>query len=548
MTLRLLEGHVLDTLKELAPASVHCVVSSPPYWGLRDYNLPPQVWDAPEGRCAHVWGDETLRTSSGGLNSTTIGSGKGQSTSAGSLFTASQGAFCQQCGAWRGSLGLEPTIDRYVSHLVQVMAEVWRVLRDDGTLWCNLGDSYAAHPNQRSVHDQAGAKQRSNHASTGTPSRHVTGLKPKDLIGLPWRVAFALQEAGWWLRSAMTICKVACMPESVQGSRWEQHRVKVRKGRVARHGLDRGEGHVTESDVGERQDGAQWIDCPGCAKCAANDGLVLRMSAGRPTQATEMMFLLTKRETYFWDSEAVKESATCTPRPETSRNHDGTKSSVTGNHANGGTLGWNRPDAGRNMRNWFTVSPEPFPGAHFAVFGTKWIVPCIKAGTSARGCCSVCGAPWVRIVKRESYGVGAAGPGNRQIDGHSHDRVARGEVTRAGFSLTTTLGWRPSCAHDAPVVPCVILDPFGGAGTTALVAQRLGRDAILCELNPDYAKMARARVQGDMPLFYEEASADGVGGATLLAGLGRRAGESSPSELQALFAPRQETMSLFTEE
>src|SRR3990167_1931971 len=163
-TLVVHQGHVLDVLRRMPAESVHCVVTSPPYMGLRDYKLESQVWD----------------------------------------------------DGWRGSLGLEPTPDLYVQHLVDIFREVKRALRRDGTLWLNMGDCYAAHPGQRSVDDAVGSKQRSNIGSTGTPSRSVDGLKPKGLLGMPWRVSFALQADGWWLRQWLPWVKRGAMPDSAE--------------------------------------------------------------------------------------------------------------------------------------------------------------------------------------------------------------------------------------------------------------------------------------------------------------------------------------------
>ena len=250
MTVRILVGHVLDRLADLPDESVHCVVTSPPYWGLRDYKIPPQVWGG--NGCAHEWGGAipTREQTGGGGNKANVGSFHGGSTS----------AFCQHCGAWRGSLGLEPAPALYIAHLVEIFREVRRVLRKDGTLWLNLGDSYATGagkakqagggaqgerwrgPGMAQVPDN---KNPGAMIPTYQPNRMpLPGLKPKDLIGIPWMLAFALRDDGWWLRSEITWAKRAPMPESV---------------------------------------------------------------TDRPTMATEKVFLLTNSAKYFYDAEAVKE-------------------------------------------------------------------------------------------------------------------------------------------------------------------------------------------------------------------------------------------------
>ena len=150
-------------------------------------------------------------------------------------------------------------------------------------------------------------------------------------------------------------------------------------------------------------------------------------------------------------------------------------------------------EGGANLRNVWTVPTKGFSEAHFATFPPALIEPCIKAGTSERGCCAKCGAPWVReiIVGKTLNRTSQNGQGNGQLN----------KSGRFGDSQRDTSGWSPSCDCNTDIVPCTVLDPFGGAGTTGLVADRLGRDAILIELNPEYAEMARRRIEDDAGLF-----------------------------------------------
>ncbi|AEK57884.1 DNA methylase N-4/N-6 domain protein [Acidithiobacillus caldus SM-1] len=189
-------GHVLDVLRELPKNSVQTVVTSPPYFGLRDYGLEPVVWEPvvyapmpgmPEIRvpawvdadewavCDHEWGDwaenhDVRETAIAGKTRTTDRSYGGDASRRfdGNHQKHHHGQFCRRCGAWRGCLGMEPSAELYIGHMVQVFRAVRRVLREDGTLWLNLGDSYA------------GGRE------------HAAGIKPKDLLGVPWRAAFAL--------------------------------------------------------------------------------------------------------------------------------------------------------------------------------------------------------------------------------------------------------------------------------------------------------------------------------------------------------------------
>jgi len=164
---------------------------------------------------------------------------------------------------------------------------------------------------------------------------------------------------------------------------------------------------------------------------------------------------------------------------------------------------------GRNIRTVWQIATQPYPDAHFATYPPKLVEPCIKAGTSERGCCMECGAPWTRVIERKG-----GPPNNRFRDGlagncktaHATGTVAGAALSRLykehGYPTITTIGWRPTCKHDTEPTPCTVLDPFLGSGTTLLVADALGRDSIGIELNPEYAEMARKRLASrSYPLF-----------------------------------------------
>lgn len=394
MTTHIMVGHVLDKLAELPDESVHMCVTSPPYFGLRSYGTEPQIW--PDG--------------------------------------------------WRGELGLEPTPALYIEHMVAVFREVRRVLRKDTTCWANIGDSYAAsggHSGQGSTSRRIGRSNvnEQNRGSTNIPN----GYKPKDLLGIPWMLAFALRDDGWWLRSEITWAKKAPMPESV---------------------------------------------------------------TDRPTCATEKVFLLTKSARYFYDAEAVKEDSEYPDDNRKSRQNPDDYKSMMGengqlravlNPANARTY----PQ--RNMRNFWLLGPEPFSPAHFATFPTEIPRRAILAGTSERGVCPQCSAPWERLIKR-SKGQGVRNAHGKALTTPRHDGNAWNENDGRGFSPveTETLGWRAAChCHSRDPIPATVLDPFLGSGTTALVADQLRRDCIGIDLKPQYAEMARDRVTDACPLFAE---------------------------------------------
>ena len=207
----------------------------------------------------------------------------------------------------------------------------------------------------------------------------------------------------------------------------------------------------------------------------------------RPTSAHEKMYLLTKAARYFYDADAVRTEA-----PERNNNDRKPASWPTSAQYNG---------QGANLRNVWTFATEPYRDAHFAVMPTAIVEPCIQAGTSEKGCCEQCGKPWVRLTE-------PAQGGSMGQSWHDHrDDNMRGQrgthCDGRAYRRGKTRGWSPACDCTADTVPCTVLDPFGGSGTVGLVADRLGRDAILIELNPDYADMARERIRADAPLLAE---------------------------------------------
>lgn len=318
----LLIGDCRNTLKTMRDKSVNCCVTSPPYFGLRDYQVKEQI-------------------------------------------------------------GLEPTPDEFVAAMVEIFREVKRVLRDDGTLWLNLGDSYfQGHGGSSTMGKGATMRKRVSQAhvmrdrddvdvaswSNRDASRKevIPGFKPKDLMGIPWRVAFALQADGWWLRQDIIWHKPNPMPESV---------------------------------------------------------------TDRCTKAHEYIFLLSKSPRYYFDSEAIKEPAVSDHKSGNGFKRD---ARMSYQNADGTPRGndeqWTDVGGKRNRRSVWTVSTKPFKGAHFATFPPDLIEPCVLAGAPVGG---------------------------------------------------------------------VVLDPFGGAGTTGLVAQRNGRNSVLCELNYEYVGIACERL-GDV--------------------------------------------------
>lgn len=382
-------GKVDDFLCGLPDGSVHCCVTSPPYYGLRDYG--------------HA-----------------------------------------------GQIGLEPTPAEYVARLVAVFAEVKRVLRPDGTCWLNLGDSYA-HSLRQAGEKFAGAKQNTSAGTIRDGFKPCPqGFKEKDLMGIPWRVAFALQADGWYLRQDIIWAKPNPMPESVRD---------------------------------------------------------------RPGRAHESLFLLSPSPRYFYDHVAVMEK----DKGKRAGNKDGFRGRQGGApfHVRSGGKGsgvW-EPGAGRNLRTVWTIPVARFKGAHFATFPPKLVEPCVLAGTSEKGACPACGAQAVRVVERTRVptrpGVNvkylAKSDGDTataETMGWNRPQVIGNRDPRRHVTRTETVGWRAGCGCGedlARFVPAVVIDPFAGSGTTLAVAVRHGRRAIGCDLNPEYADLARRRVASVTP-------------------------------------------------
>jgi hypothetical protein len=223
----------------------------------------------------------------------------------------------------------------------------------------------------------------------------------------------------------------------------------------------------------------------------------------RPTSAWEPVFLLTKSAKYFYDQEAVKEESEYPDDDRKSRSSADQKRMPTEKIAG------IRPGSAiypkRNLRNVWHLGPEPFPESHFAVFPTAIPRICIKAGTSEKGVCPKCGAPWCKVVRSVTENRSNAAKAGTEIEGKGHvsSQVRDNHDVRNGpVSITETIGWKASCQCNAGnAVPATCLDPFAGAGTTLLVADELQRDCIGIELSPAYAEMARKRIQDASPLF-----------------------------------------------
>jgi DNA modification methylase len=362
--------HCIDALQFLCGLPdnyVNCIVTSPPYFGLRNYQVD-------------------------------------------------------------GQIGLEDTMQAYLVRLVAVFREARRVLRDDGVCFVNMGDSYAGGGRGGNPDDSLFRKQATNRGSLVPPSG-LSGFKPKDRMMIPARLAIALQDDEWYLRDEIVWQKSNPMPESV---------------------------------------------------------------TDRTTKAHEMVYMLSKNERYWFDQEAIREPAVYGENRATYVG--GTDRLLKANIVSGGYVPSDRGLAReetvtRNRRSVWTIPTEATPFAHFATFPQALITPMILAGCPDK-VCSMCGAPWVRETEHITATPGQK-PGYLLNTQMRHDGERAGHFTNMVYN---TIGFRPTCACAAETRPGICLDPFMGAGTTALVAMRLGRHYIGCDLSPEYVAMARRRL------------------------------------------------------
>lgn len=355
---RIVVGDVRETLKRMPDNYFDTCVTSPPYFGLRDYGT--ASWVGGDPFCGHIEVQPQQRE------------GRETPGGRGGSFPHSERGYkdeCKKCGAKRqdAQIGLEKTPEEYTQSLVSVFRDIKRVLKDSGTLFLNLGDSYTTGS---SVSPRTSDPKAVGDVSLGVPRRGTPeGMKAKDLMGIPWMVAFALRADGWYLRSDIIWHKPNVMPSSV---------------------------------------------------------------TDRVTTAHEYIFMLSKSPKYYFDHKAIAEPSSCAgqtvqlgPSSFSKRQADGKGVKASGN----GLASTYEVKATRNKRSVWTVTTKPFRGAHFATFPPDLILPCILAGSPKGG---------------------------------------------------------------------IVIDPFMGAGTTGMVARRLDRNFVGCELNPEYAALAEKRIMNDM--------------------------------------------------
>ena len=430
-TLRIYQGDSVEVLKGLEAGSVNCCVTSPPYWGLRDYGT--AKWEGGDAGCDHSVGGQVEDGKAPGA----ITSGQRPGVDA---------SVCRKCGARRidAQLGLESTPEEYVANLVAVFREVRRVLRDDGTVWLNLGDSYASG-NGSCKNPGGGSNSLEGHANLKEHGAYkldrgnksdleASGLKPKDLVGIPWRVAFALQADGWWLRQDIIWSKPNPMPESVTDRCTKAHEYVflLSKSGSAQFWSHRDKAYSdcwrdqqTKPDPDYRWENQ---DTDEETEEEPSDWRTVLAADGKTKLWRR--FNLWRGCDYYFDQKEIGRPLKELPHKAGNKFHE---AKVSGPNDRGGSSQWETSmdrvwgaKGWANKKSVWTVSPFAYKGAHFATFPPDLIRPCILAGCPKGG---------------------------------------------------------------------TVLDCFGGSGTTAVVSEQEGRKSVLIELNPDYMPLIEKRTQ-----------------------------------------------------
>jgi len=452
---KIIQGDALTILKQLPDEIVNCVVTSPPYWGLRDYGIEPVIWDGVEG-CEHEWISE-IKEKEEFRNSGTgwlIGHNKGEKKA--KVISRNvypeywekkkiETQFCQTCGAWRGSLGLEPTFELYIKHLCDIFDEVKRVLRKDGTCFVNLGDSYN------------GSKTGNTNASTGAIDKpkysgdftktfkkeNQNNIPTKSLCLIPQRFEIEMVNRGWILRNTIIWHKPNCMPSS------------------------------------------------------AND---------RFTVDFEYLFFFVKSKSY-WFEQQFEDITSKWVKKYGDKGYQ-MKAIKNKNKFNVASFEFERHTnpQGRNKRSVWTMPTQPFPEAHFATFPEKLIETPIKAGCP-QYVCKKCGKGRVKIYKKGDLVRSGKGHISYGYKGNSkHQKVEKSNISSwsqnfvkdnliPGMSYEQKFIGYTDCGCNAGWEGGVVLDPFMGAGTTAVVAKKQGKKFIGIELKQEYIDMANKRLR-----------------------------------------------------
>ena len=529
-------GNNLNILSTLPSEKFNCCVTSPPYFGLRDYGIEPVIWDEDED-CKHEWGNEYNQTITKQTCYET-GRASGDAFAPGKKLTkatngkVSQGQFCQKCGAWRGSLGLEPTIELYIKHLCDIFDWVKRVLRNDGVCFVNIGDSYSTSPAgnkeaKKWKYDtcgKSGCYRLDNYRKD--LKKDFESIPAKSLCLIPQRFVIEMVNRGWIARNVLIWHKINCMPSSAKDRFtvdfedvffftknnkaifWTNEKTLecISKNPPGTKGIEgedwewrectncQGEGEIigkalkdeaSPVDIGIVTENTKAFKV--CSRCKGSGKVKYSFWTGHnywfEQQFEEYKYPLDRWGGIYTDgnvpnSKYLKENidpAQITKRPRNMRPNEN----------------------GRNKRAVWSIPTKPFPEAHFAVYPEALIEPMIQAGCP-RYVCKKCGKARVKIYKEtktepiEIYN-GQATKNYSQAKAQNPSDTKR-RILESMRTKKEEIGYS-DCGCNAGWEGGIVLDPFMGAGTTAVVARKQGKQYIGIEIKQEYIDMSNKRTR-----------------------------------------------------
>ncbi|MBA7487137.1 hypothetical protein ES707_22699 [subsurface metagenome] len=546
---KILCGHTLDILKQFPDECIDTIITSIPYWGLRDYGESVNtIWDGDKD-CKHEWGNSITTKIRGSFENANVGSNKKGCQPK----ELKQGQFCSLCNAWYGQLGLEPTLDLYLSHLWQITDELYRVLKKTGVMFWNHGDCYSGGKVGRTDdYIYNNARERTQ----GRQRKPSDNIPTKCLVMQNYRLILGMIDKGWILRNTIIWNKPNHMPSSVKDRFTSSYEpvFMLTKNNKPQYYYNTKTGLMMDKKPKKLIEGIDWdwkivgdYDGETTFNVRVRDADKNRFMEGA-TEEEKKSYKKGKRKkvsywksvNYWFDLDAVRQphkdiskerisravnnqhkyidrpeyggggginkprpnrktkipSDTAelfgSPRARYHRQHNAAISKYE--YSESDYLCVNLHPSGKNPGDVWTIPTQPFPAAHFATFPEKLIQPMILS-SCPQWICKKCGKARVRIVKpSKEYEKHLGGKGfankNWQKEGGGSSKANNYLSLTASYQ---TIGWS-DCGCGAGWIAGVILDPFIGSGTTGLVAKKLGRSYSGIELNPEYKKMADKRI------------------------------------------------------
>jgi DNA modification methylase len=449
---KIINGNCLEILKTFPNESINCVMTSPPYWALRDYGSSTEsIWDG-DKNCEHNWNEYKTPPKGGHCHPDRppiVGANRSEMEEGSSIRFGYTSNFCSKCGAWKGSLGLEPTFDLYIKHLCNIFDEVKRVLRKDGTVWINLGDTYAntgrGHKPEHFWNEDGTPKNKfafkyqDGKVPTDFPKTYTENpLESKNLSLIPFRFAIEMQNRGWILRNVIIWHKPNCMPSSIKDRFTVDFEYLFFFVKNKKYFFETQYENYTESTINDNRYG--------------KENLLMRLKKPKdkimqdPTKCKQSIF-----------RQGLQEQ-------------------------------------GRNKRTVWKICSKSFKESHFAVYPKELCETPIKAGCP-EFVCNKCGKPREPIYKSDYQ--------KKEIEWHNEKygendertkRLGRMQPTSQVKNTSKKIGYS-SCSCNAGFSSGIILDPFFGAGTTGLVALKQNKKFIGIELNPEYIEIAKRRLK-----------------------------------------------------